>query len=478
MYLISKFQGISTLLIFGLSMIGLVYWLTKKQIHSAEAFLVARREVGWLRGALSIAVSWVWAPAIFIASLQSYTKGVAGAFWFIVPNIICFFIFVPLAIRLRNFLPEGYTLPQFILKRYNGDRAAHIVFLILFFGYQLGAIVINSLASGILLNALTGINFYFAVLSVTVLVLLYALISGLEASIVTDVIQMTMVLMFCFILVPWTIIRAGGLNSVVGGFSGLSGQFGNILNPYVAYTFGIATTLSLISGPIGDQMFFQRVYASKRNEIVKTFIGGGLIFGLVPIILSLLGFVAANPTFSEQIKVADPQMVGPLVIGHFLPQGALILFLFMAFAALASTIDSAYCAISSLGAVDIYKRYFNPQASEKNMLNVSRLFMLAMGLIGTGIALLKPQLIWVFLIYGALASAGFFPTVLSLYWSRLSKKGVFWAVTLSLLFSLPLSIYANILQNQNLVVLSAILSVSIGLVICLVDGFFHTFKSQ
>jgi Na+/proline symporter len=59
MYLISQTTGLITLLIFGGSMTVIVYFLTRKQFNSKDAFLVARREVGWLRGALSIAVSWI-----------------------------------------------------------------------------------------------------------------------------------------------------------------------------------------------------------------------------------------------------------------------------------------------------------------------------------------------------------------------------------------------------------------------------------
>jgi len=471
MNLITPTEGIITLVVFTAVMLGLVFFFTRKYFHSKDSFLVARREVGWIRGSLSIAVSWIWAPAVFIASLQAYTKGIAGAFWFIVPNIVCFFIFVPLAIRLRKFMPEGYTLTQFILKRYGNDKKTHLSFLTIFFGYQLGAIIINTLAGAILLSILTGISFYMAAIGLTVAVLLYALISGLEASIITDAIQMGMVLLFCFILIPWVIVEAGGFHTVTGGLSGITGEFGNVFNPWIAFSFGIATALSLISGPVGDQMFFQRVYASKKEQIAKTFIAGGLIFGLVPIILSLPGFIAANPEFSSAITVSDPQMVGPLVIGYFLPKAALIGFLFMAFAALASTIDSAYCAISSLGTVDIYKKYINPEADDKKTLSVSRKLMLFMALIGTGIALLQPKLLWVFLIYGAMASAGFFPTYLSLYWSRLTKEGAFWAVTLSLIIGLPISVYANIKENVNLIVLSAVLSVLIGLVVCLIAGF-------
>lgn len=473
MNLISQSDGFIILTVFAVAMISLVYFLRGKKVASHERFLVANRNVGWVRGAFSIAVSWVWAPAIFIVSLQAYTQGLAGAFWFIVPNILTFFVFAPIAIRLRRLMPEGYTLPQYILERYGQDKKTHIAFLVIFFGYQLAALIINALAGGLLLNILTGIDFYIAVLALAVVALVYSLISGLEASIITDVLQMSMIVLFAFILVPWVLMEVGGFSSVAAGFGGVTGEYGNILNPFVVMSFGIATALGLLAGPVGDQMFFQRSFAVKKDQIVKTFVIGGLLFGLVPLSLSVLGFIAANPAFASVITVTDPQMVGPLVIGHFLPEAALIMFVFMAFAGLSSTLDSAYVAISSLGTIDIYKRYFNKDADQKELLSTSRKVMLGMAVIGTGIALLQPQLLWIFLTSGALASAGFFPIILSLFWSKLTKRGAFLAVTLSILFGFPLSIYANITGNGKLILVSALLSVVIGLVVCLIDGFLN-----
>jgi len=278
---------------------------------------------------------------------------------------------------------------------------------------------------------------------------------------------MSLILITCFVLIPWVLISSGGFSSVLGGLGGVTGQFSNVFNPWIAFSFGIAMTFGLLSGPIGDQMFFQRGFAVKRKHIVKTFVVGGLLFGLVPVMLCLLGFVGV----SSGIEVADPQMVAPLVIAHYLPKAALLLFVFMAFAGLSSTLDSAYCAISSLGTIDVYKRYIDPNAKDEKLLNVSRCVMVIMAVIGTSIALLQPKLLWVFLIYGALASAAFFPTIFSLFWSKLSKNGAFLAVALSLVIGLPLSVYANVVGNVNLIVLAAVLSVAVGLVVCLIAGF-------
>ncbi|MEZ4753549.1 MAG: hypothetical protein R3A13_04465 [Bdellovibrionota bacterium] len=467
---LSESAGLGLLAAFGVAMISLVWFKTHAEDHS-DGFLVADRNVSLWNGAFSIAVSWIWAPAIFICSLQAFTKGLPGIFWFTLPNIICFFIFAPMAVRFRRLVPKAYTLPEFIFRRFNGHKTTHIAYLILFLGYQLGAVIINSLAGGTLLHAVSGIDINTAIISMSAIALCYSLISGLKASVFTDVIQMSMVLLIGLILVPFCIAKAGGISSITSGLGGVDGTHTNLFDPWIAFTMGIPMTLGLIAGPISDQMFFQRALAVKEKYVVKTFVYGGLLFGVVPIILSLLGFVGADLVRQGLITVDDPQMISPAVIGYLLPNYSLFAFCLMAFAGLCSTMDSGFCAGSSLGAIDIYKRYIKPDASDKQILKYSRIFMVFMATLGTAIALLKPTLLWTFLIYGAIGSAGMFPTILALYWNKLTAKGAMWAVSLSLLIGTPLSIYANVNNDPYLVVVAAITSVLVGLIICLVSGF-------
>ncbi len=469
--MILKTEGVILIIAYAVIMTLFVYFFSLKRKITKDDFLVSNRNLGLWRGAFSIAVSWIWAPAIFIVSLQAYTQGIAGVFWFTFPNILCFFLFAPFAIRLRKLLPDGYSLPDYIRVRFKDYIPAHIMSLVIYFGYQLGAVIINAVAGATLLTLLTGIPFHTAVLVMVGTALAYSLISGLTASVITDVVQMALILFIGFIVVPWVIVEVGGFSVVQNGIGGVTGEFANMFNPKVAFAFGIAMSLGLISGPFADQMFFQRTFAAQKNKVGRIFMVGGIIFGIVPIILSLLGFIGAAPEVNEVITVSDPQMIGPIVVAKFLPKWALMLFTVMAFAGLSSTLDSALVAVSSLGSIDIYKKYFNRKAEPKTILKVARVFMIVIALIGTVIALLSPKLLWVFLIYGALASAALFPTILSVYWSRLTGKGAFWAFLLSVLLGTPLSIYANISENTNLIVLAAIISVAIGLVVCLIFGY-------
>jgi Na+/proline symporter len=331
----------------------------------------------------------------------------------------------------------------------------------------LGAIIINSLAGGLLLHTIAGINLQLAILSLAFIAFLYAAWRGLPASIITDIIQMAVILFIGFVLVPWAIGESGGFNTVINGLGGVTGEYGNLFDPWIAFSFGIPATLGLIAGPVADQMFYQRAMAARYKNIVKTFVWGGLLFGIVPIVLSMFGFIAANPEVNQSINIVEKQMVGIYIVQHYLPQWTLYGFVLMAVCGLSSTLDSAYCAVGSLGANDIYKRYINKQPNDKQLVRASRLFIALFAVIGTGIALIPGmQLLWIFLIYGALASSALVPTILCLYWKRLTPKAAFWGPFLSFIIGLPLSIYANFSENAYLVVLAAVLSVLIGLIVC------------
>ena len=461
---LSSFETYCLFGFFAVFMMGLVWIKNRHQANTLDSFLLANRNVSVWKGAFSIAVSWIWAPAIFICSLQAYTKGLPGIFWFTAPNILCFFVFAAVATKLREKCPDGYSLPDYIWEKYGENPYIHGSFLFIAFGYQLSALIINAVAGGTLLHLASGISIEVAIIGTLGVALAYSLIGGFKASVLTDILQISMILIFAFILVPWAIFVSGGAQTISDGFAGVTGEFGNIFDPWMAYALGIPMTVSLIAGPISDQMFYQRAMAVKKESIKQVFARGGLIFGAVPIILSLLGFIGVTLSNTQGLAIEDPQMVSPIVIGTLLPKFALYLFILMAFAGLCSTMDSAFCGISVLGTIDVFKKY--RKMSLDNPIKVARCFMIMSALIAGGIALLQPKLIWVFFIYGALASAGFIPTLASLFWDHITGKDIFLATILSLVLATPLSVYANITENPHLIVISSVTGIIISLLVC------------
>jgi len=124
---------------------------------SIEGFLVANRNVGWFLGGTSIAASWTWAVALMVSVQIAYQQGLAGAFWFTVPNVLAVLLFVWLGPRIREKLPGGYSLPEWINFRLKHRGVAYI-YLIVYFYYQVMAVTVQVYAGASLLGAATGLS--------------------------------------------------------------------------------------------------------------------------------------------------------------------------------------------------------------------------------------------------------------------------------------------------------------------------------
>ncbi|MBI5504840.1 MAG: hypothetical protein HY899_08545 [Deltaproteobacteria bacterium] len=485
-------QGVGYLLIglFGIVMI-LVTWLASRDARwtkTQAGFLVAGRDVHWVLAAPSIAASWIWAPALFVSVQKAYELGLPGIFWFTAPNILALVVFAWLAPRVRNKIPGGYTLPDWIRHRFC-DQRLHTIYMVPYIWYQIMAVTVQIFVGGMMLNFLTGIPLNFLMFLLLAVGLAYSLISGLRASIVTDFLQMAFILVGIFVIIPW-VIWVAGLNSIEAGLGGLA-QNRNVLDPKVAFSFGIVTSIGLIAGSISDQQYWQRSFAIRREHLVPAFVVGGLLFGIVPIALSVLGFIAANP----EMGIALPQGVGLPMIGvatvvKLLPLWAALLFVVILLSGLESTLDSALCAAASLYAIDMAplteaerellrrERLQLPltakDTKDKDRLDAlsvkrSRTAMYGIAALGLITALIVQHLFsldrlwWIF---NGVASCFAVPTVLSVCWDRLSAKGAFWGITASLIGLVPF-VYGNWVQNDTITVFSAMAIIVVNLMFCL-----------
>ena len=138
-------NGIVILAVYAAIMITITLLFTKRGI-SAENFHVGKRNMGTISSAMSIAATWIWAPALFTSAEKAYTNGIAGLFWFLVPNILCLIFFIPFAKTVRKRMPGGITLSSFMGKSY-GSRAVRVYL------FQLSLLAILSTAVQLLAGA-------------------------------------------------------------------------------------------------------------------------------------------------------------------------------------------------------------------------------------------------------------------------------------------------------------------------------------
>ena len=134
--------------------------------------------------------------------------------------------------------------------------------------FQLGALSVLStavqlLAGGKILSSITGIDFFVITIILAAIAFSYSQFSRNQASVITDAVQMVFLLLACAIFVPWALNTPGGVGNMLAGMSGASGEFGHLFDKnglMVLASFGLPTAIGLISGPFGDQCFWQRAF--------------------------------------------------------------------------------------------------------------------------------------------------------------------------------------------------------------------------
>jgi Na+/proline symporter len=453
-HILTKPEGIITLSVYFVVMIILVSFL-KRLDKNKTTFLVANRNVPWWMAAFSIAATWVWAPSMFVAAEKGYTQGIVGVFWFVVPNVLTLVLFGYFANWMRIKKPEGWTFSDYIREKFS--NRTHNMYLVESFGLQTLSFAVQLLAGATIINKLTDLSFFWVSVVLAVIPLAYTFGKGLRASILTDYWQMIWIVIVLFIGLPLIFSKVEPY-TIIQGFGGISGKFSDFFSKEgiaVTLSFGIPTTIGLLSGTFGDQMFWQRIFSVRQGEVKKAMFWAAFIFALVPISLSIFGFVAAG----TGLNIADTQLVNVGTVIAYTPKWFLFIFLTMILSGLISTVDSIICAVSSIAGHDVsvrvYKNYSKRARSGKKTFRiqewivdheiyVARVSMVLVTIVAILIANIPGlKILHLFLLYGTLRASVMLPTIFAILDIKMSERGLFYGLLTSICIGLPIFAYGN-----------------------------------
>jgi len=415
------------------------------------SFLVANRTIqGWY-AALSIAATWIWAPALFVASEKAYTQGIAGAFWFIAPNVGVLVLFGFFANWMRKKKPEGWTFSDSIRESYS--NRTHNLFLIESFGLQTMSFAVQLLAGAAVMSKITGIGFFPLTVALAVIPIIYTFLKGLKTSIMTDYWQMLVIAVVLIVGLPFLFARTEP-GSIIRGLSGASGKFGSLFDSNglnVFLTFGLSTTIGLLSGPFGDQMFWQRIFAVKRNQVKSTMMWAAVFFAIVPISLALFGFAVAG----SHVENANTQLTNLTAVLNWTPTWFIWLFIVLILSGLISTLDSIITAVSSIVGHDIQVR----TQFKFDVVNASRIAMVVVTIVGICIANIPGlKIVYLFMLYGTLRASVLLPTMWHILDKKMSEKGLFYGILISMAVGLPIFGYGNLNKITWMIVGGSLIS--------------------
>lgn len=447
--------GIIVLLIYATIMLGATLFFARRKNN--DSFHVADRNIGTVISAFSIAATWIWAPSLFTSAEKAYTNGLPGLFWFLVPNVLCLIFFIPFAKKIRREMPAGITLSGYMKEKYNSEKVNKI-YLFQLGGLSVLSTAVQLLAGSKILNMITGIPFWVLTIALAIIAFSYSQISGIKASVITDNLQIGFILLGCAVLLPLSLKNGGGIGTLLKGFSGHTGDFSSLFDENgvnVMLSFGLPTAIGLLSGPFGDQSFWQRTFSIREKSIGKAFFFGALIFAVVPLCLGGIGFVAAGSGFAAN----DAGMVNFEFIKSILPSWVLIPFLFMILSGLLSTVDSNLCSAASL----------TTDFKITNSLKVSKCTMVALLVVAIAIANIPGLTVThLFLFYGTLRASTLLPTVITLIGKKLTKNGVYYGILSSLIVGLPIFAYGSIFNIAIYKTIGSLLTVLLSGVVATV----------
>lgn len=152
---------------------------------------------------------------------------------------------------------------------------------------------VQLLAGATIFSKITGISFTATTIVMAVCPLLYTFASGIRSSIVTDFWKMLWIVIVLLLGLP-IMFSSAGPNALFNGLGGITGDFGSLFSAtgiMVALSFGIPTTIGLLSGTFGDQMFWQRVFCVKADKVKRTMITAAFILPLYLFLWLYLAFL-------------------------------------------------------------------------------------------------------------------------------------------------------------------------------------------
>ena len=386
-------------------------WASKQAGKDTRSFFLAGRKMPWwLLGVSMVATTFSTDTPNLVTDLVRQ-NGVSGnwTWWaFLVTGMLTVFVYAKLWHR-----SGVLTDIEFYELRYSGKAAAFLrgfraLYLGLVFNVLvMGAVSLAAIKFGEIVLGLPGWVTLTIACSIT---LAYSTLGGLKAVIITDFVQFTLAMIGSV----WGMMYILGLPQI-GGLSNLlthSNVVGklalfpdmsdpNVWVPVLLVPLAVQWWASYYPGsePGGGGYIAQRMFSAKdeSNAVSATFLFNAAHYALRPWpwILIALASLVVFPELKD-LQSAFPNLPADK-LGHdvaypamltLLPSGLLGLVAASLIAAFMSTMSTQVNLGASYLVNDFYQRFIRPDASEKQLVAVGRMFTVISIILGGGLGLM------------------------------------------------------------------------------------------
>lgn len=384
---------------------------------------VGSRSLG--TGALLATLVAAWASnyTLLAAAESGYRYGISGPIWYALAVGLPILLFIwPINIvrRIRETMPEGVTMVEYVGRRY--DAKSWLVALITVLISSILYITSVILGVGIVLSSLLNISSQTAVAIGGAVLILYTALGGFEAAVRSHVYQLAIAGLGVVVALVLT-ARDVGFNQFV---SNISQERLNVFDwgPLGMLDFFLALTALTVASPV----IWQRLFAARDTRAATRAIAWFPVAWMPFAVGSGIMGMAAFRLLSD----IQPSSAATDLVVNLFPTWAAVLFLLGGLALVFSSGDAAINNVASIVQVDILDNYLGVSLTRRQNLYVSFALQIALGVIGVVGALSFQSILGLLVINSAINIALILPLYLGLVWGRASSSGAFWSILLAL----------------------------------------------
>ena len=413
---------VAVVLGYPLFLVGVSVWRSRS-VKSQEDFAVAGRSVPVYMLVGTLVCTWIGSGSLFGGAGLAYDTGIAEL-WFSSGAWVGLIVAYFLAARVRNI--AKYTVPDLLEQRYNsaarlfGTTAIVLAYLtIAAYQFRGGGWILAIVTDGAI-DESTGRLITAAV------IIVFTAFAGMVSIVSVDLFNGIIITLGIVFALPYMIFKEGGVASII---SRLPDGHTTVLGGH-SWLWAVGVALPTFLLLLGESGMYQKFFSAKNAQAAKKAVIG-MVIGVVSLetALALLAIVgrAAFPELADGESFLG-RGLNETIILHIarngLPAIGGAVLLAAAIAIVLSTGNTFLLVPSTNITRDVYQRFINPHATERQKLIVQRVSIVILG--GVGLLLLTQfQSVLQMALYAySLVGASLTPALLAAFlWKRVTAEG-------------------------------------------------------
>lgn len=347
------------------------FWKGKGKRDTSGGYFISKGTLPWWAIGAAYVATGMNTEQLIGQNGMGYKIGLTMVNWYLIAVVVypaLIFFFFP--IYLRNSI---FTMPEYLGKRFD-KKSENVFAIMLIASYVFLNLAVVFYGGAKVLEVVFGLDLMWGLVILAVVAGLYTMYGGMAATVYTALFQFFLIFIAGFTLFYLGYIRLpNGWQDVVehapGGFHLIQGMdYSTIPWHAIPLTlFGLHLFYSCINQALVQRGFGAKTEWDARMAII--FAGGFVL--LRPFVEILPGMICRALAFTGHPEFAlgnqSIDNVFPMLIKELVPVGFQGLILVGILSSVMSTIAAFLNSISTLFTFDVYKKWINTEANEKQL---------------------------------------------------------------------------------------------------------------